>query len=164
VVACGKPEIVVDVPLPVDVFPPGVWVIVHEPEGKPVNWTLPVATEQVGWFIVPTVGAAGVTGCALITTFDDAGDVHPAAFVTVKLYVPAANPLIVVLEPVPETDPGFIVQLPEGRLLRITLPVATEQVGWVIVPTVGAEGVEGCTGMITLSDSSDTHPDAFVTV
>ena len=36
------------------------------------------------------------------------------------------------------------VQDPEpGRSLKAILPVETEQVGWVIVPTVGTPGVPG---------------------
>jgi len=51
----------------------------------------------------------------------------------------------VVVDPVYVVPPGdlVMVQLPEGRLLRTTLPVATVQVGWVILPTVGAVGVGG---------------------
>ena len=63
------------------VIPPGF--IVQLPAGKPFNTTLPVATVQVGCVIVPTVGAVGGSGCVLITTSADAGDVHPAALVTV---------------------------------------------------------------------------------
>ena len=58
-------------------------LIVQVPAGKPFSITLPVATAQVGWVIVPTVGAVGVVGCALITTLAEAGEVHPAALVTV---------------------------------------------------------------------------------
>ena len=58
-----------------------------------------------------------------------AGEVHPAAFVTVKLYVPDAIPETVVLDPVPAKDPGLIVQFPAGKPLIATLPVATAQVG-----------------------------------
>jgi hypothetical protein len=66
--------------------PPGVLVKVHVPvEGKPLNGTLPVAVLHVGWMIVPATGAVGVTGWALMTTFAEAADVHPEAFVTVKL-------------------------------------------------------------------------------
>ena len=43
----------------------------------------------------------------------------------------------------PAIPPGLIVQFPEGKPLRITLPVAVAQVGWVIVPTEGAVGVMG---------------------
>ena len=66
---------------PVPVIPPGL--IVQLPAGKPFNTTLPVAKIQVGCAMVPTIGADGVAGCALITTFADAAEVHPTAFVTV---------------------------------------------------------------------------------
>jgi hypothetical protein len=45
-------------------------------DGKPFNITEPVAKAQVGCVIVPTAGADGVTGCALITTFADENDVQ----------------------------------------------------------------------------------------
>ena len=71
---------------------PGEAVKVQDPEaGSPLSTTLPVARAHVGWVIVPTVGAVGVAGCALITTLADAKEVHPAAFFTVKVYVPAAR-------------------------------------------------------------------------
>ena len=63
------------------------------------------------------------------------------------MYVPAANPEIVVLVPVPVvvTAHGDLVkvQLPDGNPLNTTLPVAVAHVGCVIVPTVGALGVAG---------------------
>ena len=65
------------------VIAPGL--IVQFPAGKPLNTTLPVAVEQVGCVMVPTVGATGFNGCTMITTLADAGEVHPAALVTVKL-------------------------------------------------------------------------------
>jgi hypothetical protein len=72
------------VPEPVVVVPPGDRVKVHVPvAGKPLKITLPVAKAQVGCVIVPTIGAVGVVGWALITTFDEAGETHPEAFVTV---------------------------------------------------------------------------------
>jgi hypothetical protein len=52
-------------------------------DGNPLNATLPVATEHVGWVTVPAAGAVGVTGCVAITTFVDAGEVHPTELVTV---------------------------------------------------------------------------------
>ena len=56
----ASPEMVVLVPVPVVVIPPGVRVSVHVPvAGKPFNTTLPVATVHVGCVIVPTEGAAG---------------------------------------------------------------------------------------------------------
>ena len=84
--------------------------------------------------MVPTAGAAGVFGCALITTLPDADEVHPAALVTMKVCVPVAIPDMVVLVPVPlvVVPPGFLVkvQVPEaGKPLNTTLPVATVQVG-----------------------------------
>ena len=51
--------------------------------------------------------------------------------------------MTVVLLPVPVIDPGLIVQLPAGKPLNTALPVANEQVGWVMVPTIGAKGVAG---------------------
>jgi hypothetical protein len=75
-----------------------------------------------------------------MTTLADVGDVHPEAFVTVKLYVAGESPVIVVLAPDPVTVPGLIVQFPEGKLSRTTLPVDKAQVGWVIVPAIGVAG------------------------
>jgi hypothetical protein len=93
-----RPEIVIVVVEPVRA--PGLMVQV--PAGKPFNITLPVAKAHVGWVIVPTVGAVGVTGCGLITTLTEATEVHPAELVTVKLYVPAVRLeiVVVVVEPV----------------------------------------------------------------
>ena len=71
-------------PVPVVVVPPGVLVKVHVPEaGKPLNTTLPVAIAQVGWVMVPTVGAVGEDGWAVITTLAEAGDTQPEELVTV---------------------------------------------------------------------------------
>jgi hypothetical protein len=51
------------VPVPVDVVPPGDLVNVHVPvAGNPFKTTLPVAKAQLGWVIVPTMGAVGVVG------------------------------------------------------------------------------------------------------
>ena len=74
------------VPEPVVVVPPGDLVSVHVPvAGKPDKTTLPVATLQVGWVIVPTVGAVGVEAWVLMTTLADAGEIHPEALVTVNV-------------------------------------------------------------------------------
>lgn len=77
--------------------------------------------------------------------------------------------MIVVVEPEPEvvTAPGDIVmvQVPdEGSPLRGTLPVGTLQVGWVIVPITGVEGVTSCELIVTLADAAEIHPEALVTV
>ena len=70
-------------PVPVVTVAPGVLVKVHVPvAGKPFKITLPVAKAQVGWVIVPTVGAVDTNGCALITTLADAAETHPDALVT----------------------------------------------------------------------------------
>ena len=80
----ANPEMVVIIPVPLVVTPPGLRVSVHMPlEGKPFNTTLPVPAEQVGWVMVPITGAAGVTGCPLITTSVDDAEVQPDALVTV---------------------------------------------------------------------------------
>jgi hypothetical protein len=49
------------VPVPVVITPPGLRVNVHVPvEGNPLNTTLPVGTKHVGWVLVPTTGAEGL--------------------------------------------------------------------------------------------------------
>ena len=74
----------------------------------------------------------------------EAAEVHPAALVTVKVMLPEAKPLRVVVEPVPLMLPGLMVHVPDvGRLYNTTPPVVTVQVGDVIVPTAGAIGVAG---------------------
>ena len=60
--------------------------------------------------------------------------------------------------------PGLIVQLPEGKPLNTTLPVSVEQVGCVMVPTIGATGVTGCAAITTLAEAAEVHPAALVTV
>ena len=169
-VLAARPEIVVLVPVPDVVVLPGVLVIVQVPdEGKPLKITLPVPIAQDGWVIVPTTGAVGVTGCVLITTLADAVEIHPEELVTVKVYVPVARPEIVVLVPVPVVvvPPGFLVKVhepDEGNPLIIILPVATVHVGWVIVPVVGAVGVDGCESITALPEAVEVHPEALVTV
>lgn len=133
--------------MPVVVVPPGVRTRFHVPvAGNPLNATLPVDNAQVGCVIVPTRGADGVTGCALITISADDAEMHPAALVTVKVYVVAAErPLTEVDVPVPVevVPPGLRVSVHvpvDGNPFRITLAVEAEHVGWMIVPTSGAEG------------------------
>ena len=71
--------------VPVPVIAPGL--IVHVPvAGRPFNTTVPVgAAHEEGCVTVPTIGAVGATGGALITTSADGFDIHPAAAVTLKL-------------------------------------------------------------------------------
>jgi hypothetical protein len=58
-------------------------LIVQAPAGNPARSTLPVATAQVGSVIELIAGAAGVTGCGLITTLAVADEVQPTELVTV---------------------------------------------------------------------------------
>ena len=71
--------------VPVPVIPPGL--IVHVPlAGSPLSTTLPMGAAQAeGCVTVPTIGAVGATGGALITTLADGFEIHPAAAVTLKL-------------------------------------------------------------------------------
>jgi len=57
-----------------------------------------------------------------------------------------------------------MVQLPAGKPFNNTLPVATEQVGCVIVLTCGGNGIAGCGFITTGADATEVQPDAFVTV
>ena len=123
---------------------------------------LPVAIAQVGCVTVPVVGDGEIA--AVIIMFADAGEVHPAEFVTEREYVPGVNPVMVVLAVFPAMAPGLMVQFPAGKPFNTTLPVTAIQVGFVIVPTVGAEGVTGCTLIPILAEAGEVHPAAFVTV
>jgi hypothetical protein len=162
--------IVVLVPVPVVVAPPGVLVSVHVPvDGKLFKTTLPVSELFVGCVIVPTTGAGGVPGLAFITILSEGGEEHPAALVTVKVHVPGVSPEIVTDVPVPVVvlphELWVMVHVPEaGKPDNTTLPVGTEQVGCVIVPIIGAVGVSGCVLITTGSDEPDKHPEAFITI
>jgi hypothetical protein len=90
-------------PIPVEVIVPGYRISVQVPvEGNPVSKTLPVDSAQVGVVIDPTVGAAGIGGCAFIITPPDGEDVHPVELVTVKVNVPEGSVETVVVAPEPE--------------------------------------------------------------
>jgi hypothetical protein len=68
--------------------------------------------------------------------------------VTAKLYVPDRSAETVVVDPVP-TDvipPGYLIRVHSpfaGKFSRRMLPVATSQVGWVMVLITGGGGVTG---------------------
>jgi len=69
-----------------------------------------------------------------MTTLADDGDVQPAALVTVKVYVPVARPVTVVLVPLPSVvaPPGLRVNIHvpvDGNPVSTTLPVARTHVG-----------------------------------
>ena len=81
----------------------------------------------------------------------------------------AAKPLNVPVVPIPVmvVDPtdSVTVHMPDaGSPLKATLPVAVVQVGWVMVPITGADGVAGCALMVALSDEAEVQPAALVTV
>ena len=71
---------------------------------------------------------------------------------------------MVVVAPEPATLPGLIVQVPDGKPLSATLPVAVVHVGCVIVPTAGVAGVVGAALITTLLLATDVQPLALVTV
>jgi hypothetical protein len=154
----NKPDIVVLIVFP-DIDP---GFNVQFPAGKPLKVTLPVETEQLGCVIELTVGAGGVTGCALIIKFADAAEIHPEALVTVNVFVPEVIPVTVLLTPVPAIAPGFMVQFPKGKPLNTTLPVAIVQVGCIINPGIGAVGVNGWALTIISADATEVHPAALV--
>jgi hypothetical protein len=59
--------------------------------------------------------------------------------------------------------PGALVNVHvpvEGSPPNTTLPVATEQAGWVIAPTEGGVGVDGFVFITTLAEGGDIHPVA----
>jgi hypothetical protein len=115
-------EIVVLVPVPA--IAPGL--IIHVPvAGRPLNTTLPnVEIQEEGCVTVPTIGGVGAAGAGLMTTLADSADIHPASLVTLKLYMPGARFVIVVVAPVPAIAPGLIVHVPvAGRPFNTTLPV-----------------------------------------
>ena len=75
---------VVPVPVPVEVDPPGVLVKVQVPvAGKLLKTTLPVGTAHVGCVIAPIVGGVGEAGTVLITILEDDDEIHPDPSVTV---------------------------------------------------------------------------------
>jgi hypothetical protein len=152
---------VAPVPVRVVLFEPSVAVTVQLPvAGNPLNATLAVLSVHEGWVIVPTVGAVGGVGALFIVVLDAvAADVQPLALVTVNVYVPAANPVNVVVVPVPdfvEPPVAVTVHVPvAGRPLNSTLPVETLQVGWVILPI---EGAAGNALMVISLVTLDVHP------
>ena len=150
---------------PVIVEPTGLAVTVHAEVGKPLNATVDVAVAHVGCVIVPTVGADGVTGWAMITALPEATEVQPEEVnVTVNVYVlPADNPekFAVAIEPVIVAPPGLAVTVHAevGKPLNATVAVGIAHVGCVIVPTVGADGVTGWAMIIALPEATEVQPE-----
>ena len=77
--------------------------------------------------------------------------------------MPVAKPEIVVLNVEPAMAPGLRVQLPAGNPLNSTLPVDTEQVGCVMVPTTGVIGVTGWASIVAIFPE-DIQPSEFIAV
>jgi hypothetical protein len=120
--------------------------------------------------IVPVIGVFAGVGAAFRAADVVAVEVQPPAFVTVNVYVvPAVNPAKVPVVPVPVdvVPPGLAVNVhvPEaGKPLKSTLPVLTEQLGCVIVPTIGVVAGDGAAFKSALVDAEEVQPLAFVTV
>ena len=163
-VAGTRLEIVVLVPVP-DMAP---GLMVHVPvAGRPERTTLPVvAVQEAGWVIAPTIGAVGAVGASFIVTIADSTDIHPGSLVTLKVYVPGARLIMVVVVPVPAIAPGLMVHVPvAGRPLRTTLPVGSvHDAGCVIVPITGAGGATGGALITTVAEANDTQPASLVTM
>jgi hypothetical protein len=75
----------------------------------------------------------------------------------------------VVLLPVPVVvaPPGLLVrvQVPEdGSPLRVTLPVATPQVGWVLDSITGGVGVAGAGSINPGNEGAEIQPATLLTV
>ena len=70
-------------------------------------------------------------------------------------------------EPEIVTLPGVLVnvQVPvAGNPLKATLPVEIAHVGWVMVPTTGALGADGCGVITTSAEANDVQPAELVTI
>ena len=98
---------------------------------------------------------------------DDA-EIQPAELVMVNVYVPAANPEILIVLPLPVVVklPGESVncQVPlTGNPFITTLPVGESIPGWVIVPINGGVGISGWAGITTFADNPETQPAELAT-
>ena len=104
-----------------------------------------------------------------MTTFPVATEVHPAALVTVNVYVvdavkPGKVPVVVGPVPVIVEPPGdaVTVQAPDdGNPLKATLPVDVPHVGWVMVPNIGAVGADGSL-RLAFTPVAEVHPFAVI--
>ena len=69
-----------------------------------------------------------------------------------------------VVDPVPVSAPGLIVQLPAGKPLNSILPVDTVQVGCVSASATGAVGAPGAASITISPEAAEVQPSALVTV
>ena len=67
------------------VIPPGDLIKVHAPAGNPLRITLPVDKVQVGWVIIPTVGAVGVQGTIVMITWSAGESIVPSFTINEKV-------------------------------------------------------------------------------
>jgi hypothetical protein len=112
-----------------------------------------LASEHFEGVIVPTTGADGAGGWALITALPDGTEVQVFAVVTVKVYEPEESPEKIVVVPLPESmDPTGLevnTQFPfAGNPLIAILPVLEVHVGCVMIPITGAVGTAVITTLV----------------
>jgi len=161
---------VIPEPLPVIIIPSGFLVSVQVPVvGNPLSVTLPEDITHVGWVIAIMIGAEGAPGPVLIVTPVEEGDEQPSEFITVKKYVPGGTEEMVAELPVPgcltlSGERTTVHEPGDGNPERITVPVGTAQVGCVIVPITGADGLGGGELMVTLSEEREVQLFPAVTV
>jgi hypothetical protein len=129
----------------------------------PMIWKLPVPVVYVGCVFVPAPGAEGVVGCVFTTTSTLASDVHPAALVSVNVYVlalAATSPVTDIL-----TTDGlklYVLVLSYPMIWKLLVPVV--HVGRVTAPSPGAKGVEGCAFTVKLVPVETQPVVVFVVV
>jgi hypothetical protein len=106
------------------------------------------------------VGAVGTVGCVL-TVAKVSADIHPELFLAVTLNVPGdraeKTPVVFVY-----VEPLVLKLNPVSDEVTVMVPVATVQVGWVIL-TDGAEGVAGCAFTVT-EVADEVQPELFLAV
>ena len=143
--------------------------MVQLPEaGRPFRTTLPVEVEQVGWVMVPTLGAEGAVGLVR-AVFTPVVEVQVLAVICRLLYVPAGA----VMEAA-RLDTETLVKLPEvyvmvyvpsGTLVNVRgiVPLLPQEEGLVTDPTV-IVGVAGWALMATSAEAAEVQLEALVTV
>ncbi len=60
-----------------------------------------------------------------------------------------------------KSEPSILNVNPVRFDVTVIIPVATEHVGWAVILTVGAAGVDGCPLTVIVEDANEMHPDAF---
>ncbi len=111
---------------------------------------LPEGTAQVGCVTLAVVGATGAVGTAFIVTVlaAVAEQVVSAVFLTIKVYVPGANPENVALAWY--VVPPLTLYSTPACVLKTIVPDGTAQVGCVTLDVVGTAGVPAATLIVTV--------------